>query len=383
MPRRAFPRRSVLALAGCWALTAAAAGPAQAHKAHCLEPSSLDATGPRLGLAPVATADRPIHVAAAPGDPSRLFVAERTGRIRVIKDGQVLERPFLDLRARVEAAVDDVNNERGLQSIVFAPDYARSGRFYVFFSDLAGDTHVTRYRRSADPDVARPAGRDVLRVEHSDSGVHYGGGMAFGPDRRLYVALGDGERFGHAQSLRRRFYGKVVRSTLRKGSGWRVVAYGLRNPYRIGFRPGAGDLYIGDVGEDTYEEIDLVPRGTRGVPHFGWPAFEGPARRSRGWRVRRHALPAVALAHPDAHAIVAGPVVASDALGPAMRGRLLLGDFCAGTLSSVRLARRTGLVPRAEEVTIPYVSSMATDASGAVYATSLLGGIYRITPAAG
>ena len=381
MLRPRIARRAAVSAVLAVVSVATTAAPAVAHKAHCLEPAPLDASGPRVGLTPVATADRPTAVGAAPGDRSRLFVVERTGRIRVIRDGVLLDEPFLDLRPRVEASVDDAGNERGAQAIAFAPDYARSGRFYVFYSDLGGDTHVTEFRRSANPDVARPKGRDVLRVEHSASDVHYGGGLAFGPDGALYVSLGDAEGFGWAQSLRRRFYGKVVRSTLRRGSRWRVVAYGLRNPYRIGFRPGAGDLYIGDVGEDTYEEVNLVRRGARGVPHFGWPAFEGPTRRSR-WPVRRHARPVVALPHPDNHAIVTGPIVASGALGPALRGRLLLGDFCDGTVRSVVLTRRGGRTPRAEEVTVPYLSSIATDASGAVYASSLLGEIYRFTPAA-
>ena len=381
MLRSLSPRRAALLLALIVGVPAAAAAPVQAHKAHCIEPSPLDATGPRIGLTPVATVDRPVHVAGAPGDPSRLYVVERTGRIRVIKDGVLLEEPFLDLRPSVEASVDDANNERGMQSLAFAPDYARSGRFYVFFSDLGGDTHVRAFRRSANPDVAVPKGRDVLRVEHSASDVHYGGGMAFGPDGALYVALGEAERFGWAQSMRKPFYGKVVRSTLKRGSRWRIVAVGLRNPYRIGFRPTSGDLYIGDVGEDTYEEINLVPRTRRRtIPNFGWPHFEGRRRRSPG-PPARPTPPALQLPHPGAHAIVAGPIVTTEILGSALRGRLLLGDFCAGTVSSVVLRRRGMRAPRAEEITVPYVSSIATGSDGAVYASSLLGEIYRLTPA--
>lgn len=383
MPPTRHSLRTALALALAAVCTGAAAGPAHAHKAHCLEPAPLDATGPRLGLTHVAAVPGATHAAAAPGDPSRLYVVDREGAVRIIRDGLLLERPFLDLRDEIRPTVDDAANERGMQTIAFAPDFKRSGRFFVFYSDAGGDTRLTEFRRGADPDVADPAGRDVLRVEHSFSDVHYGGGLTFGADRALYVGLGDAEQFGWAQSSRRRFYGKVVRSTLRRGSRWTPVAIGLRNPFRAVFDRPTGDLVIGEVGEDTYEEIDVVTRRQRRkgtIPHFGWPAFEGPTRRS-DWRVRRHALPAVALAHPDAHAIIAGPVLRSDVLGPALRGRELLGDFCEGTVSSVRLARRTGNVPRAEEIAVPYLSSLATDAAGRVFATSLLGDVYRVDPA--
>ena len=376
--------RATLAVVLAGVCAGAAAGPAHAHKAHCMEPSPLDAAGPRIGLTHVASVPGATYAAAAPGDPSRLYVVDREGAVRVIRDGLLLERPFLDLRDQVRPTVSDADNERGMQSMVFAPDFHRSGRFFVFYSDADGDTRLTEFRRSADPDVADPDGRDLLRIEHSFSDVHYGGGMTFGADRALYVALGDAERFGWAQSSRKRFYGKVVRSTLRRGSRWTPVAIGLRNPFRAVFDRPTGNLVIGEVGEDTYEEIDVVTRRQRRkgvVPHFGWPAFEGPTRRS-DWGVRRHALPAVALAHPDAHAIVAGPVLRSDVLGPALRGRELFGDFCDGTVSSVRLTKRTGNVPRAEEVAVPYLSSLATDAAGRVFATSLLGDVYRVDPAA-
>jgi glucose/arabinose dehydrogenase len=377
-------RRPALAAALAVALSGAVAGPVHAHKAHCLEPSPIDATGSRLGLTHIASVPGATFVAAAPGDPSRVYVVDRLGAVRVIRDGVLLERPFLDLRPEIAPTVDDTENERGLQSIVFAPDYVRSGRMYAFYSDGDGDSRLTEFRRSADPDVAKPAGRDVMRVEHSFSGQHYGGGVAFGADGALYVALGDAVRFGWSQSSRKRFYGKVVRSTLRRGSRWTPVAAGLRNPFRMVFDRSTGRLLIGDVGEDTYEEINVVSRRDRRtgtIPNFGWPAFEGAAPRA-SWPMRRHALPAVALPHPDAHSIVAGPLLRSNALGPALRGRQLLGDFCDGTISSVRLSRRTGNVPRAEEITVPFLSSLAADEAGRVYATSLLGEVYRVDPAA-
>ena len=382
MLRPRSPRLAALAGALAVAVLGAGAVPAHAHKAHCLTPSPLDATGPRIGVTHVAAVPGAAYVAAAPGDASRLYVVDREGAIRVVRDGLLLDRPFLDLRAEIKPTVDDELNERGMQSLVFAPDYARSGRFYVFFSDADGDTRLTEFRRSANPDVATPKGRTVLKVEHSWSSVHYGGGLAFGADGALYVALGEAERFAWAQSSRKRFYGKVVRSTLTRGSRWTPVAIGLRNPFRMVFDDATGDLVIADVGEDTAEEIDVVSRRDRRsgrVRNFGWPGYEGPRRRSSS-PVSRHDRPTVTLRHPDAHAIVAGPLLRGDALGRSLRGRLLIGDFCDGSVSSVRLARRAGNVPRAEEVTVPHLSSITAVPRGGVYATSIIGDLYRVNP---
>jgi len=233
-------------------------------------------------LAPVASGfDQPLFVTAAPGDASRLFVVEQTGRIRIVKDGALQPQPFLNLAGSVSCC-----GERGLLGLAFHPDYQRNGRFYVDYTNRAGDTRVVEYRVSSNPDRARPGGRVVLAV-HQPFANHNGGMLAFGPDGKLYVGLGDGgsggDPFGNGQSPRT-LLGKILRIDVDRRTGSRpygippdnpfvgragvrpeIDILGVRNPWRFSFDRRTRDLWIGDVGQGTTEEVDvLTPARARG-----------------------------------------------------------------------------------------------------------------------
>jgi glucose/arabinose dehydrogenase len=245
----------------------------------------------------------PVYVTAPPGDPSRVMVVERGGRIRVVKDGVVLPRPFLDIRRHVRSA-----NEQGLLSMAFAPDYSHSGLFYVYFTDRAGDQRVVEFRRRGADRAAAGSARLVLRMA-DDNRDHNGGQLAFGPDHLLYIGTGDGGGVGdphgargNAQNLRS-LLGKILRIDPRarrgraysvpaqnpfrgrRGARGEIYAYGLRNPWRFSFDRLTGDLAIGDVGQARWEEIDFARRGRARGANFGWRAFEG-ARATRPGRPR-------------------------------------------------------------------------------------------------
>jgi hypothetical protein len=303
---------------------------------------------------------QPVHVASPPRDP-RVFVVEKAGLVRIIGGGT-----FLDVRTRTQLA----GLEQGLLSIAFAPDYAASGRFYVFLTARPdGRLQVLEFRRSAaDPNRAYPASaRVILEIAHPVATNHNGGQLQFGPDGALYVSTGDGGTGGaNAQNLSS-MLGKILRID---GSGAHVWSYGLRNPWRFTFDRATGDLVIGDVGEATWEEVDWAPAaGGRGAGvNWGWPGAEGPAGVG-GTR------PAFSRNHADGyHAIVGGYVVRDPGL-PTLVGRYLYGDAALGSLRSTTLV---GDADRAEPLPIASLSSFGEDACGRIYVSSLNGPVYRV-----
>ncbi len=233
-------------------------------------------------LAQIGEFSRPVYVVSPPRDIRSVFVVERGGTVRLLVDGTLRSRPFLDIRSLVSTG-DGREDERGLLSIAFAPDYATSGRFYAYYvsrqppAARAGDLVVDEFRRSAtDPEIADPATRRTLiAVEHDDYANHNGGQLAFGPDAMLYAGTGDGggggDPLGSGQSLGTRL-GKLLRLDIRPGAPLapadnpfgaaapEVWSLGLRNPFRFSFDRLTGDLTIGDVGQNDVEEIDYVPR---------------------------------------------------------------------------------------------------------------------------
>jgi glucose/arabinose dehydrogenase len=229
-----------------------------------------------------ASADRPVFLAAAPGDRSgRLFLVEQKGTIRILRAGAAAPEPtpFLDLTAR-STPVKSRNSEQGLLGLAFHPTYAQSGRFFVNFTDREGDTRVVEFRRMAgDPDRADPASeREVLEIDQPYAN-HNGGHLLFGPDGKLWVGTGDG---GSANDPRRNgqnktaLLGKMLRLDVeREKPTAEIVAIGLRNPWRYDFDPDTGDLFIADVGQNEFEEIDVAPAGRLIGHNFGWNVLEG------------------------------------------------------------------------------------------------------------
>jgi glucose/arabinose dehydrogenase len=344
-------------------------------------------------LVKVGSFSSPVYVTGPRADASRLFVVEQAGRIRVMRDGRALDRPFLDIRGEVESG-----GERGLLSMAFAPDYASSRLFYVYFTDHTGDIRIRQYRRSADPNVADAAsGRDVLRVDHRTYPNHNGGQLQFGPDGMLYAAFGDGggegDPFRSGQRLDT-LLAKLIRIDPRPGGGYRVPsgnpfagragarpeiwAYGLRNAYRFSFDRGSGDLTIGDVGQDEYEEVDFRTDRGRGV-NFGWSVFEG-FHRYRSGSAAGAVPPELAPSHRDGFCAIIGGYVVRDPKLTSLAGRYVYGDNCKPVVYSVRLTPSGAQDNHATSLRVSRLSSFGEDASGRVYAASLEGPVYRLAP---
>ena len=356
-------------------------------------PSTAAAKGVRLKR--IGRFSSPVYVTAPRGDRRRLFVVEQEGRVRVLVGGHLRKTPFLDIRSQVTSG-----GEQGLLSIAFAPDYARSGRFYVYFTDRAGDQRVVEYRAIATGERADAgSARLVLRMP-DDEDNHNGGLLLFGPDGHLYIGTGDGggagDRHGargNAQNLGS-LLGKILRIDPRPsgsrgysvprsnpfvdraGARGEIYAYGLRNPWRFSFERRNGDLSIGDVGQGDVEEIDFVRSG-RGK-NFGWRPFEGRRRYEAGESAPGHVRPVMQRFHGDGYCSITGGVVVRDRAVPALYGRYVFGDFCRGRIESARLRPGGATQQRTTRLSVPNLSSFGEDARGRVYAVSLDGPVYRI-----
>lgn len=375
-------------------------------------PAAADQSNGRLLLRDVGTAVRPTAIAAPPGETGRVFVAEQTGRVAVLAGGRRIGT-FLDLSAKVTpvGANPDDYSEQGLLGLAFAPDYATSGRFYVYYTRRGdGALVVEEHLRSAgDPNVAVQApNRTVMGpIPHPGETNHNGGQLAFGPDGRLYVGVGDGggngDPHGNAQNVSV-VLGKILRfdvsgpSVVPAGSGIPGAApavwdYGLRNPWRFSFDRSTGDLYIADVGQDRYEEVDVEPAGSTGARNWGWNACEGAHRYSPGGGPAPSACglfqpPALELAHSaNVCAVVGGSVVRDPAFAGSaadFRGRYLYGDWCGGWIASFRWAGGRALDVRRETgLEVPGLTTFGRDGGDRVYVASGRGMVYRIEPVAG
>lgn len=352
---------------------------------------------PGVRLESVGRFDSPLLVTAPPADRHRVFVVEQGGRIVVVRDGRRLVRPFLDLSRRVRA-----EGEQGLLGLAFAPDYARSRRFYVYYTTADGASNVIVEFRAATGDRARPgSGRLVLRMPNLESN-HNGGDLVFGPGRLLYVGTGDGgganDRHGargNAQDLGS-LLGKILRIDPRRsgsrayrvprsnpfvgrgGARPEVYSYGLRNPWRFSFDRRTGALTIGDVGQDLVEEIDYVPAGGGRGANFGWRPWEG-RRRNFDEPARGAIFPVITHTHDEGWCSITGGFVARDRRVPALYGRYVYGDLCQGRIWAARLGRggARGDRPIPGLRSIPNVSSFGEDARGRLYVVSLSGPVYR------
>jgi len=355
------------------------------------EPAQAAAPGVRLQR--IGTFDNPVLVTAPPGDERRVFVLEQTGRIRLLLGGKRVRRPFLDLRSDVTAG-----GEQGLLGLAFAPNYSRSGLFYVYFTGRDGRQRVQEFRRSArSANRANKASRRQVMTMADPYPNHNGGHLVFGPDDLLYIGTGDGGSAGdpenRAQNLESPL-GKILRIDPRRrgSSSYRsprsnpfvgrsgrneIYAYGLRNPWRFSFDRRTGDLYIGDVGQNELEEIDFASRGDARGRNFGWSCFEGRSRYDDSRNCPGAVGPALQYDRSGGECSVTGGVVARDAAVPDLAGRYLYGDFCTGRLRSFRIQGGRVTDDRGLGLRVASLSSFGEDARARVYATSLDGPVYR------
>jgi len=345
----------------------------------------------------------PVFLTAPPGDATRLFVIEKGGTIRVILNGTLLDTPFLDLSARVSHG-----QEQGLLGMAFDPNYATNKRFFVSWTDSSNQTRIERFLVSSDPNIANATpDAGILTVPHIDD-LHNGGMIAFGPDGKLYISIGDGnggngggDPAGNGQNLDV-LLGKLLRIDV-SGSGYTVPAdnpfvgvantqpeiwsYGLRNPWRFSFDRGTGDLYIGDVGQDQFEEVDVVTNASgrgKGL-NFGWHITEGTHCFSPSSGCDRTGLTAPALDYSHASggcAVMGGYVYRGSAL-PWLHGIYFYGDYCDG---NVRSFVEQGGAPT-QQKTWPELSpgtsitSFGEDSRGELYVLTHGGTVYRIVSA--
>ncbi|MBM3678746.1 MAG: PQQ-dependent sugar dehydrogenase [Actinobacteria bacterium] len=317
----------------------------------------------------------PLYVTGAPGEPAnRLYVVEQAGRILVVENGRVRPEPFLDLRGRITSG-----GEQGLLGLAFFPDYATSKLFVVNYTNAQGHTRVVRYR--SDGRKALPGSARTLLAVAQPYGNHNGGMVAFGPDQLLYVGLGDGGSGGDPENRSQdmnTLLGKMVRlDACRPGSAPKIVALGLRNPWRYSFDRQSGDLWIGDVGQGAIEEISRFKAGTTDLVNFGWDVYEGRSVfEEKPLGPGRLVQPVAQYSHSAGCSVTGGYVVRQG--GPArLLGRYVYGDYCSGIVWSFP-ASAAAPTPRREAFTVPNLTSFGEDTVGRLYAVSGNGRVYRV-----
>ena len=355
---------------------------------------SADAGG-GLKLKRIGGFDAPVYVENAPGQPKLLFVVEQPGTIRVVRNGKTLRQPFLNLRNRVE-----YGGEQGLLSVAFDPAYPRNRRFYVYYVTDGGDLRVDMLRRKRGNATRADPGsrRKVIEIPHPTFTNHNGGQLQFGPDRLLYLGPGDGgsagDPKGNAQN-RGVLLGKLLRIDPRRNGGYRtpasnpfdgasgrdeIYALGLRNPYRFSFDSKTGDLLIGDVGQNEWEEIDRVGRGGARGANFGWDLFEGNhIFDGDGSQPANYRAPIHEYSLGGGNCAVTGGYVVRDPGLRSLAGRYLYADFCGGQIRSLDpYAQNPSSTDTATGLSLDSPSSFGEGARGRIYVASLEGGVYRI-----
>ncbi|MCB0865419.1 MAG: PQQ-dependent sugar dehydrogenase [Solirubrobacterales bacterium] len=360
--------------------------------------AALPAGASAVSLDQVGAYDEPVFVTSDPANPDRLFVVERKGDIELTTPAGTSR--FLDIGSLVQTGF----NEQGLLSMAFAPDYSTSGLFYVFYVQAGtGALRVSELRASgdsADPATLRP----VITIPHPSAPNHNGGQIQFGPDGYLYIGTGDGgwgnDPPNNSQNLSV-LLGKLLRIDPRgsapgqytvpadnpfaapSGAGRSEVwSYGLRNPYRFSFDRATGDLTIGDVGQNDYEEIDYAaaPAGGRGV-NYGWRCREGlhaNPNDSVACDLSGATDPVLEYGHTGGACAVTGGYVVRDAGLDELAGRYVYGDYCVGQLRSAVLASPAASDDRPVGLNVPGLSSFGEDACGRIYVASLNGPVSRL-----
>lgn len=365
----------------------------------CAAGTPVTGTPPLTTQLVVRGLSAPLDLQVPPGDRARLFVVEQGGRIRIVRNGAIVSAPFLDISGRITSG-----GEQGLLGLAFHPRYAENGRFYVNYTDRQGDSHVSEFRVSANADVADANSERELLFVQQPFDNHNGGGLAFGNDGFLYAGFGDGGSGGdpvrNGQNLGTQL-GKMLRIDVDRGNPFAIPsdnpfantsgavpsiwAYGLRNPFRFSFDRSTGDLYIGDVGQNNVEEIDVGLASRRGGENYGWNVMEGSQcfRPATGCDRAGLTLPVAEYGHADGCSVTGG-VVYRGCRMPGYAGTYFYSDYCDAFVRSFRLVN--GQATDARDWTaqlgrgLNRPTSFGTDADGEVYLVDHDGEVYKITP---
>jgi glucose/arabinose dehydrogenase len=366
-----------------------------------LHASAQGAELPVLALgSPIRGFASPIGVTHAGDGTARLFVVEQGGRIRIVKEGVVQSSPFLDLAGRISSG-----GERGLLGLAFPKDYARKGYFYVDYTNTAGDTVISRFRRSAaSPDAADPASEQIVLTIAQPFDNHNGGQLAFGRrDRFLYVGMGDGGSAGDPGNRAQNpaeLLGKILRLDTETGrpytytvpvtnpfvasAGFRpeIWALGVRNPWRFSFDSLTADLYIADVGQGLFEEVDFQPADSRGGENYGWRIMEGlHCYDPNPCSTAGLTPPVVEYNHTGGNCSVTGGYVYRAGSYPRMQGLYIYGDFCSGRIWGLRRASGVWQNTLLLDTAI-MISAFGEDEYGELYAASYASGeVYPLVDA--
>ena len=332
----------------------------------------------------VSGLDRPVDVQSAHDGSGRLFIIEKYGAIRIVKDGHLYDQPFLNIDSRV----DDSGNEMGLLGLAFHPNYEQNGYFYINYTGEGGHTRISRFTASGD--TADPQSEQVLTIVEQPYENHNGGAVVFGPDGYLYLGLGDGGAGGDPHKNGQNtsvLLGKILRIDVNNGDpyaipadnpfGNEVWAYGLRNPWRFSFDRATGDLWIGDVGQGEWEEVDYLPAGSPGGANFGWSVMEG----NHGYDgVPRSdlLLPVAEYSHsnPYSGCSVTGGFVYRGSM-PEWNGVYLYGDYCTGHVWGLIKSGAQWQVQLLFEAPI-LITSFGQDQNGEIYLLSDDGKVYQL-----
>ncbi|MGD8402723.1 MAG: PQQ-dependent sugar dehydrogenase [Anaerolineales bacterium] len=336
----------------------------------------------------VSGLERPVDLQHAGDGSGRLFIIEKIGRIRVFQDGQLLDTPYLNITDRVGSG----GNEQGLLGLAFHPNFEVNGLFFVNYTDTNGDTVIARYRVTGNPNAADPTGEVILLRLNQPFQNHNGGVLAFGPDGYLYAGLGDGgaagDPQGNAQSLDT-WLGKILRLDVDAAEpyaipadnpfGNEIWAYGLRNPWRMSFDSQTGDLYIGDVGQNQWEEIDFVYAGTPGGLNFGWDYLEGTHPYEGSPPQDAQLVPPVAeYSHSEGGCSVTSGYVYRGAM-PEWNGIYLYGDYCSGIVWGL-IRSNGGWQNQVLYSGVGRITSFGQDEAGEIYLILDSGQILQLSP---
>jgi glucose/arabinose dehydrogenase len=325
----------------------------------------------------------PLYLTAPPGSHGRLFIVEKGGKIVIDQDGHVLSKAFLNISRLVSNG-----SEQGLLSMAFDPNYRTNHLFYVSYTNRDGNSRIVQYSRSAhNANRANPNSHRTLLKVHQPFANHNGGDITFGPDGRLYIGFGDGGSEGDPLLNGQKKTGPLskILSINPRAHPPRphIYAYGLRNPWRFSFDRKTGDLWIGDVGQNRWEEVDHLRAGTPAGANFGWSYYEGthvykrqPIDRSRlVFPVAQY--PHQTSSGPPNCTIIGGYVFRGSGI-PSLVGDYVYGDLCSGRIWKLRPGHRPKLMRISFQVQA--LGSFGEGPQGGLYVISLNGTVYRIVP---